>query len=135
MTNISTIPGFRALILEDHEFQRLVAAQVLEHCGAVEVLEATAGMSALEMVHNTEQPLDILLCDLNMPGMDGLQFLRHVAERRYSCSVILASALDPSILRAAEIMAQSYGIRIVGVVEKPLSRAKLMPLILRHFGQ
>ncbi|HTH96433.1 MAG TPA: EAL domain-containing response regulator [Stellaceae bacterium] len=135
MTNVSTIPGFRALILEDHEFQRLVAAQVLEHCGAVEVLEATDGITALEMVHNTEQPLDILLCDLNMPGMDGLQFLRHIAERRNTSSVILASALDPSILRAAEIMAQSYGIRIIGVVEKPLSRAKLMPLILRHFGQ
>ena len=135
MGEMSDVPSFRAMILEDHDFQRRIGAQVLKHCGANEVLEAPDGASALDVVKTTSRPIDVLLCDLNMPGMDGLAFLRHIGEQGCTSSVILASALDSSITRAAEIMAKSYGIRIVGVAEKPLSRAKLMPMILRHFSQ
>ncbi|MGO8798111.1 MAG: EAL domain-containing protein [Roseiarcus sp.] len=135
MTETSQLPTFRALILEDHDFQRRIGAQVLRRCGGAEVLEARDGAEAVRLIEAQSQPLDVLLCDLNMPGMDGLAFLRHIAERQNESSIILASALDPSILRAAEIMAGSYGLRILGVVEKPLSRTKLVPLVLRHFSQ
>ena len=132
---MSQNPKFSAMVLEDHDFQRKVGVQVLKHCGATTVLEAADGSKALDLILAAEEPVDLLVCDLNMPGMDGLAFLRHLAERRGTSSVILASALDPAIIRAAEIMARSYGLRILGIVEKPLSRAKLQPLILRHFSQ
>ncbi|WP_374379279.1 EAL domain-containing protein [Dongia sp.] len=127
------MPAFRALILEDHDFQRRVGAQVLRSCGATEVYEAADGAAALDYVCSSPTPADVLLCDLKMPGMDGLAFLRHIAEHGCASSVILASAVDASIMRAAEIMAKSYGIRMVGAIDKPVSRAKLMPLLLRHF--
>jgi EAL domain-containing protein (putative c-di-GMP-specific phosphodiesterase class I)/AmiR/NasT family two-component response regulator len=129
------IPSFRVLILEDHDFQRTIGVQILERCGALEVLEAADGVSALAQITHGGQPVDVLVCDLSMPGMDGLAFLRHLSETGSKSSVILCSALDSSIIRAAEIMAKSYGLHIVGVVDKPLSQAKLMPLLLRHFSR
>lgn len=124
---------FRALVLEDHDFQRRVAVQVLMDSGATEVLEAAEGAAALDLIERAATPVDIVLCDLNMPGMDGLAFLRHLAQLAGSVGVILVSALESSIIRSAEIMAEDYGLHIIGVVEKPISRAKVAPLILRHF--
>lgn len=136
MANLRTAPPrFRALIVEDHDFQRQIAARVLSGCGSIEVIEAGDGTRALELIDTSSTAIDLILCDLNMPNMDGLAFLRHIGERGSKSSVVLASALNPSILRAVELMAKSYGLRILGVVAKPLSRAKLLPLILRHFSR
>jgi EAL domain-containing protein (putative c-di-GMP-specific phosphodiesterase class I) len=87
------------------------------------------------MVKTTTEPIDLLLCDINIPGMDGLAFLRHLALQGTTSSVILCSALDPPIIRVAGIMAKTYGIELLGVVEKPLSRQKLDPLLRRHLNR
>jgi EAL domain-containing protein (putative c-di-GMP-specific phosphodiesterase class I)/AmiR/NasT family two-component response regulator len=126
---------FRALVLEDHDFQRRVAVQVLKDCGATEVLEAAEGAAALDLIEHASAPVDLVLCDLNMPGMDGLAFLRHLAGLAGSAGVILVSALESAIIRSAEIMAEDYGLHIIGVVEKPISRAKVTPLIARYFRE
>ena len=129
------MPPLQAVILEDHEFQRKIGAHVLRLCGAEAVHEAANGNEALALLETLKEPVDVMVCDLNMPGMDGLEFLRHIGLRQSGVSVILASSMDAAIIRAAEMMARSYGVRIIGIAEKPLSEGKLMPLILRHFGQ
>ena len=131
----SEVPPFRAMILEDHDFQRKIGKHVLKVCGATEILEAANGGDAIALLEGRDQAVDILVCDLNMPGMDGLEFLRHIGTRKSASSVILASGMDAAILRAAEMMARSYGVHIIGVIEKPLAESKLLPLVLRHFGQ
>jgi EAL domain-containing protein (putative c-di-GMP-specific phosphodiesterase class I)/AmiR/NasT family two-component response regulator len=135
MATTGAIAPFRALILEDHEFQRRMAVQVLKDCGASEVQEAAEGGAALRVIQQQDPPFDVLICDLSMPGMDGLAFLRHLAEHGSRSAVILASALDSSIIRSAVIMAQEYGLQIIGMVEKPLSREKVLPLVLRHLSK
>ncbi len=129
------VPSFQAMILEGHEFQREIGTHVLKMCGASEVIEAATGTEAIAFLETRSEPLDIMVCDLNMPGMDGLEFLRHIGLRRSGVSVILASGMDADIIRAAEMMARSYGVKIIGTVQKPLSEGKLLPLILMHFGQ
>jgi EAL domain-containing protein (putative c-di-GMP-specific phosphodiesterase class I)/FixJ family two-component response regulator len=123
------------LLLEDQDIQSKLGVLVLKACGAREVLTAFNGADALELLAHRSEPFQIILCDLRMPDMDGLEFLRHIAVQGVKSSVILVSGVDASIIRAAELMARSYGLNILGAIEKPISQNKLWPLVLRSVIQ
>ena len=88
------ISEIRFLIAEDHEFQRKTLVRMLTSLGAREVREAGDGRAALEAFRDPARPVDIIICDLDMPEMDGMEFIRHVGETGAQVSVILSSALD-----------------------------------------
>jgi EAL domain-containing protein (putative c-di-GMP-specific phosphodiesterase class I) len=70
-----------------------------------------------------------------MDGMDGIEFLRHLGESGVRISIILASALERSLLASVATMSEAYGINLLGVLEKPLTIRKLVPLITLHQPQ
>lgn len=67
----------RILVLEDHAFQRSVAVNMLQGLGCEQVLEASDGAQALALLDQVGS-VDVALCDLQMEGMDGLEFLQRV---------------------------------------------------------
>ncbi len=81
----------RILVVDDHEEIREALAEILEEEGH-EVLQAIDGLEALEMVA-TEQ-LDVILLDIAMPGIDGLETLRRLKETPESAKlpVIMVTA-------------------------------------------
>jgi EAL domain-containing protein (putative c-di-GMP-specific phosphodiesterase class I)/FixJ family two-component response regulator len=113
------------MVVEDHGFQRRMALRLLTDLGIGEVSEAADGNGALRLLENGGAPPDVLLVDLDMPGMDGIEFIGHVAQRQLARAVIVASALDPALLNTVQTMARAYGLRVLGSVEKPLTRDKL----------
>ena len=60
------------LILEDDDFQRQILVNILRALGATSLREAENGVQALEMIRASSNPIDVVLCDLNMPEMDGM---------------------------------------------------------------
>lgn len=67
----------RVLVLEDHAFQRSVAVNMLRTLGCREIFEASDGAQALALLQEVGT-VDVALCDLQMEGMDGLEFLQRV---------------------------------------------------------
>jgi EAL domain-containing protein (putative c-di-GMP-specific phosphodiesterase class I) len=120
------------LVAEDHDFQRRAIVRMLESLGAKSVHEAPDGRVALTIIQDPTRPVDIVICDLDMPGMDGMEFIRHLGESGVAVSIILASALERNLVASVETMTEAYGIRLLGVVEKPLTPGKLGPLIELH---
>ena len=128
----------QVMVVEDHGFQRRVALRLLADCGINDALEASDGVSALAVLEQQPQPPDVVLVDLDMPGMDGIEFIGHVAQRRLARAVALVSALDPALLNTVQTMARAYGLRVLGSVEKPLTRDKLESVLGRldeHAGE
>jgi EAL domain-containing protein (putative c-di-GMP-specific phosphodiesterase class I) len=120
--------ALKVLVVEDHGFQRRMALRMLSELGIEEAWEAADGHAALGVLHGMPEPPDVVLVDLDMPGMDGIEFIGHIAQRRLARSVALVSAMDDGLLNAVQTMARGYGMRVLGSIGKPLSAAKLRQL-------
>jgi len=129
VTDIATL---RFLVVEDHGFQRWMAGNLLQKLGATAVYSAGDGQAALDILATVDPPIDVIISDLDMPGMDGMEFIRHVGERASAASLILLSSLDPLLVASVESMAHAYGVHLLGAVEKPANAAKLLAAIERH---
>ena len=118
MNNISI------LVLEDHTFQRELAISALKELGVQHVFSASDGHAALDLLKQTG-PVDIVLCDLKMPGMDGLAFLRLASQSRLVKAVMLCTEIDPDLRRAALQMVSFLDIQVLADLGKPLQQSSL----------
>jgi len=120
------------LVAEDHDFQRKTLVRMLTSMGAKHVSEAADGKAALEIFTDLAQPIDIIISDLDMPGMDGMAFMRHLGELGVPVSVILSSALDSALISSVETMTKAYGITLLGAIEKPITPQKLEFMVRKY---
>jgi CheY-like chemotaxis protein/anti-sigma regulatory factor (Ser/Thr protein kinase) len=99
----------RVLLVDDEEISRYLVRQLLPR-GVFDLREAATGIEGLTRLRN-EQP-DVVLLDLNMPGMDGYQFLERLdAEADIPAIVLTSMILDSEqkkrLGRAARIVSKS----------------------------
>lgn len=125
------VSGLRFLVVEDHGFQRWMTANLVVGFGAEQVLSAVDGQEALGILATTQPPIDIVITDLDMPGMDGMEFIRRIAELREPVSLIVLSSMDSQLIRTVESMTRAYGATLLGAIEKPATAKKLEGVIAR----
>ena len=118
----------RVLVLEDDPISRRLAVILLQGMGAQQVLEAADGHAAVGLLDHTTG-CDLALCDLNMTGMDGVEFLRRLGDTDRVKAVIVTSAMEPAVLRAVETMARDSGVNLLGSIAKPISRSAIESLL------
>lgn len=112
----------RVFVVEDHAFQRGALVNILRALGVQQIEEAANGREALAALERAgPQATDVILCDLEMPEMDGIEFLRTVAERRLARGVVIVSGREPEILRSVDAMVRAMGLAVLGRLKKPPS--------------
>ena len=122
------VEGLRFLVVEDHDFQRMAVVKMLQGMRAKSVFSATNGREGLELL-KSHGNTDIVISDLDMPGMDGMEFIRHIGQAGRSVSLIIASALERELLASVETMATAYGVAFLGTIEKPVTPQKIEELV------
>ncbi|MBS3805793.1 MAG: response regulator, partial [Oleiphilaceae bacterium] len=81
---ISTdFPLMRVLVVDDDRFMRDLVKMTLEQLNVGQVQVASSGAEAISRIKQSSRAFDILLCDLQMPGMDGLELLRHLGQLQF----------------------------------------------------
>lgn len=74
---------------------------------------------------------DMVALDLGMPGMDGVELIRFLAEKDYDAPVLIVSGFDRRVLESAFRLGEALGLTMVGPVEKPVRFEVLREMLSR----
>ena len=77
------------------------------------------------------QTPDMVALDLGMPGMDGVELIRFLADQNYSAPVLIVSGFDRRVLESAFRLGEALGLTMVGPVEKPVRFEVLEEMLSR----
>ena len=121
----------RILVLDDELFMLKLHAQMLANLGFASVSTSQSGHDALARMDEDKETPDLILLDLSMPAMDGLEFIRRLVDRKFEGRLILVSGEDERVLRTVEKLAEAHHIRVLGHLSKPVQEDKLAILLRR----
>jgi signal transduction histidine kinase len=82
--------GKTVLLVDDDALVMEIGSQFLKRLG-YRVLTASGGQRALELFRQSSKPIDCLLVDFSMPGMDGLDIMQQIRKRRPDAKIIITS--------------------------------------------
>jgi CheY-like chemotaxis protein len=113
------------LIVDDDPLCVEVAKALFEVRGVVSIEAATSALDAYEAIDTGRAQPDLIVCDLNMPGFDGVEFLGRLQHAGCRSRILLVSGAHDSIVRPALVLGRTFGLDMVGAVAKPLTAAQL----------
>jgi CheY-like chemotaxis protein len=108
------------LLVEDEKSLRELARELLEANG-YHVIEAEHGEKAIQLVENSQAPIDLLLTDVVMPGMTGKQLAKRLLELRPDLHVLYMSGYTDDVINTRGVL---MGDTLL--VAKPFTRALLL---------
>jgi AmiR/NasT family two-component response regulator len=112
---------YRVLIVDDEPVIRLDLRTMLETMGHEVVGEADNGVDALQLAR-TLQP-DLVIADIMMPEMDGIELSRRLAKERIAPVLVLTAYSEPEMVMGADRAG------VLGYLVKPFREADLAPAI------
>jgi CheY-like chemotaxis protein len=125
-----SLADYRILVVDDNQINRLIVREMVTSCGA-EVSEAVSGEEALAAIRegvNADRPYRIVLLDMRMPGMDGLEVAQRIQQEHLPIRPLIlmlsSDDLKPQVARLREIGLDAY-------LVKPITRKELFEAIRR----
>ena len=124
-TDQVSLEGLRVLVADDHATNRRILEEILKSW-AMEVELVESGPAAISALEAAEQPFDLVLMDLMMPGMDGLET---VARMRANAAFAQVPVLLLSSADRAEYSARASSLGIARSLIKPVKQSDLLEAI------
>jgi len=117
------------LVVDDDPVVLIQMRQMLAGIGVGEVRSARNGLEALlEMSRRTEQ-FSVVVCDLNMPEMDGVEMIRRIGQSGFRGGLILMSGADRQIVTTVGNLAALQGLTVLGQLQKPATPQAMRDLL------
>jgi EAL domain-containing protein (putative c-di-GMP-specific phosphodiesterase class I)/C4-dicarboxylate-specific signal transduction histidine kinase/DNA-binding response OmpR family regulator len=128
-TSIPKKSDLKILVLDDEPFMLKLLARMLVSFGYTSISIFENGNAALEHIDDPDNMPGLILLDLNMPEMDGVEFARRLVEHHYVGSLILVSGEDERMLQSVEKLVRTHKISVLGHLHKPPLPAELVALL------
>lgn len=105
------------LLIDDEPALADFLANAARECGFEPII--TSDDAEFRETFQAERP-DTVALDLGMPGMDGVELLRFLAEQGYRSPVLIVSGFDRRVLESAFRLGEALGLIMAGPIEKPV---------------
>lgn len=125
--------NLNVLVVDDDEFQTDLLTDLLEDMGISNVTAALGGERGLQVFDKSTVKPDLIICDIQMPGIDGFEFMKKIGQKGYRGAVILMSGQGVRVLNSASLVAQLSIEGFLGNIEKPVTQAQLQHFISKMF--
>jgi EAL domain-containing protein (putative c-di-GMP-specific phosphodiesterase class I)/CheY-like chemotaxis protein/HPt (histidine-containing phosphotransfer) domain-containing protein len=130
---LSTLSRQPAVLLVDDDPIMLSAqSHMLRSMGYEHVASVGNAQAAYDLLNSHRalgQPIDIIICDLNMPEIDGIEFLQMLNAANFVCGVILLSGEGARIMHTVQKLLSGRGLRILGALKKPANHTSVQALL------
>lgn len=118
------------LVAQADPAQRRALVDLLGQLGASRVTDVPDGHLALQTLEAGLAPaVNVAIVDLALPGMDGLELIRRLGQIQVPARLVVTGAQPADLLFSVETLAEAYGVELLGVIARPVSAAKLKPLL------
>lgn len=119
----------RILLVDDDAFALKLVSHQLATLGYRDVVAIDKPEEALARIEADVTGFNLVLLDLQMPGIDGIEFVRHLARLHFSGAVALMSGEDDRILQTAYRLAAAHELAVRGALHKPVTPGQLEVLL------
>jgi DNA-binding response OmpR family regulator len=116
----------RLLIIDDEFDIAVLVKEVAEECGYD--VRITVDSNSFKQTYISFAP-DLIVLDLSLPGMDGVQLLRFLADTECQARLVILSGFDRKVRNAAEQLGGARGLKMAGSIAKPLRISDLRALL------
>ncbi|MDB5692357.1 MAG: hypothetical protein JWO81_1420 [Alphaproteobacteria bacterium] len=120
-------PRQRLLLVDDELAIARFLAHAAEECGLEAIVTVTA--ESFRSQYCALRP-EIVVLDLALPGSDGVELLRFLAEEKSEARILLVSGFDERVLEAAMRLGAALGLRMAAPLHKPVRLHRLMAAML-----
>lgn len=119
----------KLFVVDDDPFALRLATRQLETLGLTDVRLFGSAKEPLALLGVDASVADVILLDLAMPDMDGVEFIQQLARLKFPGAVIFISGMDDGILQMAPVLARGLNLRVAGALKKPCSPEQLRALL------
>jgi EAL domain-containing protein (putative c-di-GMP-specific phosphodiesterase class I)/FixJ family two-component response regulator len=119
------------IVIDDDPFALKLINHQLHAIGFDRVESTTSANDALARMGGGEH-FDVVITDLQMPDLDGVEFVRRLTQDRFEGGLVLVSGEDERILQTAERLARAHELNVLGSLHKPVDPQRLLEMLTRH---
>lgn len=136
MSDSANITGIAsAMVVDDSAVQRAAVVGLLRELGIASIFEACDGVDALRVLATLPEMPELIIVDLEMPNMDGIELLQQFAERNIKPALIVASSREVALLSSVRVMTDVLELPVLGAMQKPLTAQAIGDAIQRFVAQ
>jgi EAL domain-containing protein (putative c-di-GMP-specific phosphodiesterase class I)/FixJ family two-component response regulator len=117
------------LLLDDDPIMMEIQRRMLQNLGYSQLATASSAKEALLQLEHDPGSAELIVCDLDMPDVDGIEFLQNLSASPFRGSVILLSGVSARVMHTVQKLLGDTKLTILGALTKPASRDAIRALL------